>query len=196
MKTMVPLERLDATAAQTMTSAGFWRRNTVRTAGSTPDGPSAKILAFCWLIWGSMVKIFSSNQMKALSPALLIFSNIIFDFFFFKKNHRKWTILSGLVLIHFTNQQVKYCRISFISFLVMSRNDEVNLSAPPCNRTSCSQLADEYAAEFLAHLDGYTGRVEGAFRQSLGRCGPLSNVYNATDVTLCSNVVYPFVSSR
>ena len=48
------------------------------------------------------------------------------------RNHRKWTILSGLVHIHFTNQQVKYCRISFISFLVMSRNDEVNLSAPPC----------------------------------------------------------------
>ncbi|KAF0301499.1 Prominin-like protein [Amphibalanus amphitrite] len=54
------------------------------------------------------------------------------------------------------------------------------------------QLADEYAAEFLAHLDGYTGRVEGAFRRTVGQCGPLSNVYNATDVTLCSNVVYPF----
>ena len=55
-------------------------------------------------------------------------------------------------------------------------------------------MADEYAAEFLAHLDGYTDRVDGAFRQTVGRCGPLSNVYNATDVTLCSNVVYPFVS--
>ena len=53
-------------------------------------------------------------------------------FFSLKKNRRKWTILSGLVHIHFTNQQVKYCRISFISFLVMSRNEDVNLSAPPC----------------------------------------------------------------
>ncbi|XP_037094507.1 prominin-1-like, partial [Pollicipes pollicipes] len=35
------------------------------------------------------------------------------------------------------------------------------------------QLADEYAAEFLMHLDEFTARVEGGFRRRLGRCWPL-----------------------
>ena len=58
----------------------------------------------------------------------------------------------------------------------------------------CRQLASQFTAEFGARLDGYSARVERSFRESLGRCDPISTVYNSTTVTLCSNVIYPFVS--
>jgi len=54
------------------------------------------------------------------------------------------------------------------------------------------QLADDYAAEFLSHLDAFSARLERGFRSGLGRCGPISTAYNSTAVTVCHNVVYPF----
>lgn len=54
------------------------------------------------------------------------------------------------------------------------------------------KLADQFTDEFGQRLDGYADRVEHSFRETLGRCDPISTVYNATSVTLCSNVLYPF----
>ncbi|XP_043234601.1 prominin-like protein isoform X2 [Amphibalanus amphitrite] len=54
------------------------------------------------------------------------------------------------------------------------------------------KLADQFTAEFSDRLDGYSERVERSFHRTLGSCEPISTVYNATTVTLCSNVIYPF----
>lgn len=51
-------------------------------------------------------------------------------------------------------------------------------------------LADSFSRD----INGYLNHVINTTKNDVGRCEPLSNVYNATIVNVCNRVVDPFVS--
>lgn len=55
-------------------------------------------------------------------------------------------------------------------------------------------VASEMLVKFKEHFMIYLDMVVTATQQDIGRCGPISNVYNATIVGACNSVVEPFVS--
>lgn len=58
------------------------------------------------------------------------------------------------------------------------------------------QVARDLTARFLAEITAYLEHVIHQTKNELGRCAPLSQVYNATLVAACQRVVDPFVSMR
>lgn len=55
-------------------------------------------------------------------------------------------------------------------------------------------VAAEMLVNFKQHFMTYLEMVVAATRNDIGKCGPISNVYNATIVGACNSVVDPFVS--
>lgn len=58
----------------------------------------------------------------------------------------------------------------------------------------CSQLATEFGKAFIHQVNNYLDRVIESILKDVGKCGPLSNAYNATLVASCNRILYPFVS--
>jgi hypothetical protein len=56
------------------------------------------------------------------------------------------------------------------------------------------QLADMFANAILDHVDQYLSRVVNLTTTKVGQCQPLSQVYNATVVAVCNEILDPFVS--
>lgn len=57
------------------------------------------------------------------------------------------------------------------------------------------QVAHELLDSFSRDIKGYLNLVINATKSEVGRCGPISNVYNSMIVTVCNRVVDPFVNS-
>lgn len=58
------------------------------------------------------------------------------------------------------------------------------------------QLVERFSKDFLADVDEYVLHVETAVEKDVGRCGPVSTVYNATTSSLCKDIMYPFVRTN
>ena len=56
------------------------------------------------------------------------------------------------------------------------------------------QLVDRFTQEFFDDVDDYVAHVDEAVGREVGRCGPMSTVYNATTSSVCKDILYPFVS--
>lgn len=57
------------------------------------------------------------------------------------------------------------------------------------------QVAHELLDSFSKDIKGYLNLVINATKSDVGRCGPISNVYDSMIVATCNRVVDPFVSS-
>lgn len=62
--------------------------------------------------------------------------------------------------------------------------------------SNCSafQLVERFSEDFLADVDEYVLHVQAAVEDDVGRCGPVSTIYNATTSAVCKDIMYPFVS--
>ncbi|KAG7166931.1 putative Prominin-like 1, partial [Homarus americanus] len=58
-----------------------------------------------------------------------------------------------------------------------------------------TQLVARFSEDFLADVDEYVWHVELAVENDVGRCGPVSTIYNASTSAVCKDIMYPFVSS-
>lgn len=56
------------------------------------------------------------------------------------------------------------------------------------------QLADMFAKAILDHIDQYLSRVVNMTTTKVGQCQPMSQVYNATVIAVCNQILDPFVS--
>lgn len=56
------------------------------------------------------------------------------------------------------------------------------------------QVAHELLDSFSKDINGYLNLVINATKEDVGRCGPISNVYDSMIVATCNRVVDPFVS--
>uniref|UniRef100_A0A1B6EEW6 Prominin-like protein n=1 Tax=Clastoptera arizonana TaxID=38151 RepID=A0A1B6EEW6_9HEMI len=55
-----------------------------------------------------------------------------------------------------------------------------------------SKIAREFGEQFTLHVNNYMQRVVNTFQNDVGKCWPMSQVYNATVVSLCNKVVDPY----
>lgn len=53
-------------------------------------------------------------------------------------------------------------------------------------------IAEEFGKEFGLHIQSYLNRVEKEAQANIGKCWPISLVYNATVVSTCNNILDPF----
>ncbi len=53
-------------------------------------------------------------------------------------------------------------------------------------------LANSYVNETIGLIDAYVVRVINHTQEYVGKCGPLSNSYNATVIAVCNEIVDPF----
>ncbi|XP_076064298.1 prominin-1-like isoform X3 [Oratosquilla oratoria] len=54
------------------------------------------------------------------------------------------------------------------------------------------ELVDRFSKDFLGDIDDYAVHVELMVENEVGRCGPMSTVYNATASSVCKDILYPF----
>ncbi len=54
------------------------------------------------------------------------------------------------------------------------------------------QLANSYVNETIGQIDDYVERVVNLTQNHIGKCGPLSNSFNATVVAVCNEILDPF----
>ena len=52
----------------------------------------------------------------------------------------------------------------------------------------------DFGRECEQLIDGYVERVRDHMRHKIGKCGPLSQAYNATTGVVCQQIFRPFVS--
>lgn len=57
------------------------------------------------------------------------------------------------------------------------------------------QVANEMLEGFKGNLNGYLSMVVNATQDEVGKCGPISEVYNATMVGACNAIIDPYVST-
>ncbi|XP_071534765.1 prominin-1-like isoform X6 [Panulirus ornatus] len=55
-----------------------------------------------------------------------------------------------------------------------------------------TELVARFSEDFLADVDEYLWHVETAVESDVGRCGPVSTIYNATTSAVCKDIMYPF----
>ncbi|KAK7084611.1 hypothetical protein SK128_007792, partial [Halocaridina rubra] len=55
-----------------------------------------------------------------------------------------------------------------------------------------TELVERFSQDFLADVDEYVWHVEAAVAHDVGRCGPMSTMYNATTNAICKDIMYPF----
>ncbi|XP_069173134.1 prominin-1 isoform X8 [Procambarus clarkii] len=55
-----------------------------------------------------------------------------------------------------------------------------------------TELVARFSEDFLADVDEYVSHVEMAVENDVGRCGPVSTIYNATTSAVCKDIMYPF----
>ncbi|XP_054282526.1 prominin-like protein isoform X2 [Macrosteles quadrilineatus] len=55
-----------------------------------------------------------------------------------------------------------------------------------------SKIAADFASEFTVHITDYMNRVVDQVETSVGKCWPISQVYNATITTTCSKILDPY----
>jgi hypothetical protein len=51
-----------------------------------------------------------------------------------------------------------------------------------------------FAKAILDHVDQYLSRVVNMTTTNVGQCQPMSQVYNATVIAVCNQILDPFVS--
>lgn len=56
------------------------------------------------------------------------------------------------------------------------------------------QLAAEFRKAFIYQVDDYLNYVINSTKYRVGKCGPISNAYNATLVAGCNKILNPYVS--
>ncbi|XP_050705639.1 prominin-1-like isoform X6 [Eriocheir sinensis] len=55
-----------------------------------------------------------------------------------------------------------------------------------------TELVERFSKDFLADVDEYVLHVQTAVENDVGRCGPVSTIYNATTSAVCKDIMYPF----
>lgn len=55
------------------------------------------------------------------------------------------------------------------------------------------QIAVKFGEEFTSHIVNYLNRVISQTQHDVGKCWPISLVYNATVVTGCNKILDPYV---
>ncbi|XP_046660141.1 prominin-like protein isoform X2 [Homalodisca vitripennis] len=55
-----------------------------------------------------------------------------------------------------------------------------------------SKIASDFASEFTVHITDYMNRVVQQTEHSVGKCWPVSQVYNATVTTACNKILDPY----
>lgn len=55
-----------------------------------------------------------------------------------------------------------------------------------------TELVERFSEDFLADVDEYVHHVQTAVENDVGRCGPVSTIYNATTSAVCKDIMYPF----
>ncbi|XP_071444915.1 prominin-like protein isoform X2 [Hetaerina americana] len=55
-----------------------------------------------------------------------------------------------------------------------------------------AQLAETFVREFIRHIDDYLAHVVTQTKTQVGKCWPMSQVYNATVVSVCDKILNPF----
>ncbi|XP_046404286.1 prominin-like protein isoform X3 [Ischnura elegans] len=55
-----------------------------------------------------------------------------------------------------------------------------------------AQLAQTFVSEFTRHIDEYLAHVVTQTKTQVGKCWPMSQVYNATVVSVCDKILNPF----
>lgn len=56
------------------------------------------------------------------------------------------------------------------------------------------QIAGDFGTEFTSHIVDYLNRVISQTQHDVGKCWPISLVYNATVVSGCNKILDPYVS--
>lgn len=71
---------------------------------------------------------------------------------------------------------------------VIKAQDYLNQNGP----RKLLEIAEQFADEFMNHVKHYMQRVVDHTHSRVGKCGPLSRVYNATLIATCDEILSPF----
>lgn len=95
------------------------------------------------------------------------------------------------------DETLKFNRSSFDEAMHDLREEIVNAEEfITQNGTKFVQhVARDFTARFLQEIDSYLEHVIQKTKNELGRCAPLSNVYDSLTVAGCNRIVDPFVST-
>uniref|UniRef100_T1HW48 Uncharacterized protein n=1 Tax=Rhodnius prolixus TaxID=13249 RepID=T1HW48_RHOPR len=88
----------------------------------------------------------------------------------------------------FNHSSLKHAVDSLLSDLKQAQKT-LNSQGPAIVR----KLAEEFGKEFGIHIDSYLAKVESEASHDIGRCWPVSLVYNASVISLCNNILDPYV---
>jgi len=78
--------------------------------------------------------------------------------------------------------------IRLILLEVAAAQDYLNVTASK----EIKKLADMFAKAILDHIDQYLSRVVNLTTTKVGQCQPMSQVYNATVIAVCNQILDPF----
>lgn len=101
-----------------------------------------------------------------------------------------------LILSKKLNEKLLFKQVSFekaINMLIKEIDDAERFLNEQ-GTAYVQQVAHELLDSFSRDIKGYLSLVTNATKTDVGRCGPISNVYDSMIVATCSRVVDPFVS--
>ncbi|XP_014257158.1 prominin-like protein [Cimex lectularius] len=101
-----------------------------------------------------------------------------------KQLHGNATLLASH--LRFNHSSLKHAVDALLNDLRQAQKT-LNSQGPAIVR----KLADEFGREFGVHIDSYLSRVDNEAKQNVGRCWPISLVYNATVISVCNNILDP-----
>ncbi|XP_073996108.1 prominin-like protein isoform X2 [Rhodnius prolixus] len=102
-----------------------------------------------------------------------------------KQLHGNASLLSNH--LRFNHSSLKHAVDSLLSDLKQAQKT-LNSQGPAIVR----KLAEEFGKEFGIHIDSYLAKVESEASHDIGRCWPVSLVYNASVISLCNNILDPY----
>lgn len=101
-----------------------------------------------------------------------------------------------LTLTKKLNDKLRFKQVSFekaINILIKEIDDAERFINEQ-GTSYVQQVAHELLDSFSKDINGYLNLVINATKEDVGRCGPISNVYDSMIVATCNRVVDPFVS--
>lgn len=93
------------------------------------------------------------------------------------------------------DKNLKNGESSFAEAVRKTLNDieEAELFINDAGKRFVQQVANEMLEGFKGNLNVYLSMVVNSTQDEVGKCGPLSQVYNATVVGACSAIINPYV---
>ncbi|KAK9508899.1 hypothetical protein O3M35_006341 [Rhynocoris fuscipes] len=102
-----------------------------------------------------------------------------------KELHGNASLLSNH--LRFNHSSLKHAVDSLLSDLKQAQRT-LNSQGPAIVR----KLAEEFGKEFGIHIDSYLAKVESEASHNIGKCWPISLVYNSTMISVCNNILDPY----